>query len=67
MNNTDHLHPDTCGTCAFYNTKITGGKSISHCSCWKVKGKDGNYLPVKKCTKACQHYMPLYASTSVSQ
>ena len=28
------------------------------CTCWHVKGKNGNYLVVKSSQPVCAHYMP---------
>ena len=56
----------TCRECAFYRSsrKIVYGKkpkgpeTSGICTCWNVKGRNGDYLPVKSSQPACPHYMP---------
>lgn len=55
---------ETCGKCAHYraNDRHIRASGAGRCSCWSVKGKNGNYAEVKNHQPACEHFMPKYIS-----
>ena len=62
MNETE----DTCRHCAHYRpnyryhsgNKRNGAAGRGRCTCWIVKGRNGDYLCVSSRQEACPHYMP---------
>lgn len=57
---------ETCRQCTFYRSsrdviyskRRNGAGGSGVCTCWAVKGRNGDYLKVSGHKKACEHYMP---------